>query len=123
MGVVLVAITAVMHHGVIIKPGEEFSCELNHAKKLVAGGSAEMKVKDEFGQSIQTDKDGENEGGHGEDPIDPTFELIAKLNEINVPLLKELAKKHGVELDSDDKKPQIIKKLMAVGVKLDEENV
>lgn len=116
MSVILVAKTSVLHYGVIIPPGEEFACDLSHAKKLISGGSAEMK-------DLKQAKNGQKSGENDENPMDPTFELIAKLNEINVPLLKDLAKKHDIELDSDDKKPQIVKKLVEAGVKLDEEDV
>ena len=81
MSVVLVAITAVVHHGIIINPGEEFSCEFNHAKKLVAGGSAKI-FNAETPKSNENGSDGNGNGQksneNGESSNTLTDEEIAK---------------------------------------------
>lgn len=100
MGVVLVAITAVMHHGVIIKHGEEFSCELKHAKNLVAGGSAKLK---EQKQNVP----------------DPLEELKKAFMVLKSDELKTLADENKVELAPEDTtKTQIVEKLIAAGLRI-----
>lgn len=112
--IILVAITSVFHQGRIVQPDEEFACDLEHAKKLVKGGSARLKVEE------KAQKNDENDDKN----TDFSHDLKTKLEAITVPKLKELAQKHEIALDSDDLKPQIIEKIMAAGVILDEkENV
>lgn len=110
MGVVLEAITAVMHHGVIIKPGEAFSCELNHAKKLVAGGSARLREREVEDTLVP-------------DGADQHAEKRETLEKLTIPTLKEFAGKHDISIDSDDNKPEIIQKIIDAGVELDGENI
>lgn len=110
---ILTAITSVFLHGRIIQPGTEFACDMEHAKKLVKGGSARLKST---GISENTD-------GNGEKTPDLNVDLTKKLDNITVPKLKEMAQKYEITLSSDDNKPQIIEKIIAAGVKFDEENV
>lgn len=111
--ILLTAQTFVALHGRIIEPGTTFACEQDYAKKLVAGGSAELKLR---GNANSSDKNGENTSSK-------SAELQAKLEDLNVNMLKALAKKHSVELESDDKKAEIIEKIIASGVIIDETDV
>ncbi len=139
--VILIAETSVFHHGQILPSGTEFACAMDYAKKLVAGGSARLKIaeknngdsqdnnlgtdsqKDNQNSGENSQNDSQNGGKSNNDNLDFNKELEAKLDELTVPKLKELAKKHEITLDSDDKKPEIIKKIVAAGVKLDETNI
>lgn len=132
--IILIAITSIFLHGRIIEPGTEFACDHSHAKKLVDGGSARLKSAEARKSDENTGKkdgippgndDGNNEnsGGNGEQTPPENINLQEKLDGLLVPELKELAKKHAIQLDSDDKKAQIIEKIIASGVNIDEENI
>lgn len=123
----LVAITSIILHGRIIEPDTEFACEYSHAKKLVDGGSARLKSDDSLKNDENVDENSAktlgNTGVNGDQTPPDNTDLKDKLDDLTVPKLKELAKKHEIQLDSDDKKEQIIEKIIALGVNIDEENV
>lgn len=123
MGVILIAITSVIHHGVILQPGEEFACELGYAKKLIKGGSAMLKGATEAENVPKTDENGEIDSENGGNaPISDT-DFFKKLDGLTVPKLKEITKKHQISLASEDKKDEIIQKIIDSGVDLDEEDI
>lgn len=120
MGVVLVAITAVMHHGIIIKPGEEFSCDINHAKKLIESGSAKVvngEVPKSNGTGQKNDKNREFSNKLTKEELTKKLEKMLRDN------LILLAEKNQIELKKDELKPEIIKKLVDADVKLHEEDI
>lgn len=97
----LKAKTAIFLRGRILQPDTEFSCEFNYAKKLVAADSAELVVK----------------ADHKKESLDLLLE------DLTIPKLKKLAEENGVKIDSDNKKPDIIKKLVEANVMLNETNI
>jgi len=101
--ILLTARTFVALHGRIIEPGTTFACEQDYAKKLVAGGSAELKLS---GNSVPENTD-----------------LASKLDDLTVEKLKELAQKHEISLESAAKKAEIIGKIIASGVVIDDTDV
>ncbi len=106
---ILIANTSVFLHGRIIEPGDEFTCDLQHAKRLVESGSATLKPR-------KVDIEPQNEAENTVNIQENSSNLMKKLDAFTVPKLKELAQKHEIQLDSDDKKAEIIKKIIESGV-------
>lgn len=119
--ILLTARTFVALHGRIIEPGTVFACEKDYAKKLVTGGSAELNL------SKNAVKNGENTGGNGDGKSAQTppesTDLASKLDDLTVEKLKGLAQKHEISLESATKKAEIIEKIIASGVVIDETDV
>ena len=115
--ILLTARTFVALHGRIIEPGTTFACEQDYAKKLVAGGSAELKL------SKNAVKNGGNGDGNGVHTPPANTDLASKLDDLTVEKLKELAQKHEISLESATKKAEIIEKIIASGVVIDETDV
>ena len=113
---ILIAITSVFLHGRIIEPGKEFACDISHAINLVAGGSAEFKEP-------LTAYLHENKGENVADITDSSAYLAGKLDGLTVAKLKELAQKYEIQLKSDDNKTEIIEKIIAAGIELDETDI
>lgn len=141
MSVKLKAITAVFHHGRIIKPGESFSCQSDYAKKLVANKSASFLYLSNLENTENGEENNENgsvdtqyeqgivENGEGINEIEesnnePTIEeLTAIFDGMGRDALIEIADKHNISLKSRMPKPDIITELIKAGVKPDEKNV
>ncbi|MEK5069809.1 hypothetical protein [Sporosarcina sp. FSL K6-1508] len=104
MAIVLEAITHVWFAGRMIPPGQVFSADDAFGKKLIQGGSAKVR-----------------EAAAQEASVSPDEEERVKLEGLTVPLLKALAKKNDVNLSADDKKDDIVEKLIESGVKFDED--
>lgn len=141
MSIKLKAITAVLHHGRIIKPGEVFSCQSDYAKKLVANKSASFFYSNNPGNNksgVEIDENGSTdteieqiiaESGEGNNEIgeinnEPTVEeLTAIFDEMGREELIELANKNNISLKARTPKPDIIAELIKAGVAPNEKNL
>lgn len=115
--ILLTARTFVALHGRIIEPGTTFTCEQDYAKKLVAGGSAELKLSE---NAVKTD---ENSSESGAQTPPENTDLASKLDALTVDKLKDIAQKHEISLEPATKKAEIIEKIIASGVVIDETDV
>lgn len=134
MSVKLKAITAVIHNGRIIKPGEIFSCQSDYAKKLVANKSASFFYSNNSGNNENGSTDteieqifaesGEENNEIGETNNEPTVEeLTAIFDEMGREELIELANKNNISLKARTPKPDIIAELIKAGVAPNEKNI
>lgn len=141
MTIILKAITAVFHQGRIIKPGENFSCQSDYAKKLVANKSASFLHVNKLENTMNGEENNENgsttneadqliaENGeenneNGEINNEPTGEeLTAIFDKMERDELIAIAEKNNVELKARTPKPDIITKLVEAGVMPNEKDV